>query len=103
MTDFENQLDICQKLLYDEPIVKEYFRLKNIVQNDSKLSRLDKEIHQHQHLMCIHKNDEVIYQNEKKIYDEQMTEFKSNPLVENYFQVREEVFSLLNEVKEILE
>ena len=103
MTDFENQLDICQKLLYDEPIVKEYFRLKNIVQNDSKLSLLDKEIHQRQHLMCIHKNDEDIYQNEKKIYDAQMAEFKSNPLVENYFQVREEVFSLLNEVKEILE
>ena len=103
MTDFENQLDICQKLLYDEPIVKEYFRLKNIVQNDSKLSRLDKEIHQHQHLMCIHKNDEEIYRNEKRIYDAQMAEFKSNPLVENYFQVREEVFSLLNEVKEILE
>ena len=103
MTEFENQLDICQKLLYDEPIVKEYFRLKSIVQNDSELSRLDKEIHQHQHLMCVHKNDEEIYQNEKKIYDEQMAEFKSNPLVENYFQVREEVFSLLNEVKEILE
>lgn len=103
MNEFETQLEKCQKLLYDEPIVKEYFRLKTIVQHDSELVKLDKEIHQHQNLMCVHKNDEEIYQNEKRIYEEQLAQFKSNPLVENYFQVREEVYSLLNEVKEILE
>lgn len=103
MNEFENQLEKCQKLLYDEPIVKEYFHLKKIVQSDAELVRLDKEIHQHQNLMCVHKDDEDIYQNEKKIYDEQLAQFKSNPLVENYFQVREEVYALLNEVKEILE
>lgn len=103
MNEFEKQLDKCQKLLYDEPIVKEYFRLKKIVQSDAELVRLDKEIHQHQNLMCVYKDDENIYQNEKKIYDEQLAQFKSNPLVENYFQVREEVYALLNEVKEILE
>ena len=103
MNEFETQLEKCQKLLYDEPVVKEYFRLKKIVQSDSELVKLDKEIHQHQNLMCIHKDDEEIYQNEKRIYDEQLVQFKSNPLVENYFQVREEVYALLNEVKEILE
>ena len=103
MSGFERQLDKCQKLLYDEPIVKEYFRLKKIVQSDEELVRLDKEIHQHQNLMCVHKNDDAIYQNEKKLYEEQLAQFKSNPLVENYFQVREEVYALLTEVKEILE
>ena len=103
MSRFELQLDQRQKLLYDEPIVKEYFRLKKIVQSDEELVRLDKEIHQHQNLMCVHKDDDAIYQNEKKLYEEQLAQFKSNPLVENYFQVREEVYALLTEVKEILE
>lgn len=103
MNEFESQLEKCQKILYDEPIVKEYFRLKKIVQSNSELVRLDKEIHQHQSLMCVHKNDDEIYQNEKRIYDEELAQFKSNPLVENYFQVREEVYVLLNEVREILE
>ena len=31
MNEFETQLEKCRKLLYDEPIVKEYFRLKKIV------------------------------------------------------------------------
>ena len=103
MNEFESQLEKCQKLLYDEPIVKEYFRLKKIVQSDPELVKLDKEIHQHQNLMCVHKNDDEIYQNEKRIYDEELAQFKSNPLVENYFQVREEVYALLNEAREILE
>ena len=103
MSEFENQLEKCQKLLYDEPIVKEYFRLRKIVQSDKELVRLDKEIHQHQQLMCVHKNDDEIYLNEKKIYEEELAQFKANPLVENYFQVREEVYALLNEVKEIIE
>lgn len=103
MNEFETQLENCRKLLYDEPIVKEYFRLKHIVQSDKNLVNLDKEIHQHQHLMCIHKEDDEIYQNEKNLYEKKMSEFKANPLVENYFQVREEVYALLNEIKEILE
>ena len=103
MSEFENQLERCQKLLYNEPIVKEYFRLRKIVQSDKELVRLDKEIHQHQQLMCVHKDDDEIYLNEKKIYEEELAQFKANPLVENYFQVREEVYALLNEVKEIIE
>ena len=103
MSEFENQLERCQKLLYNEPIVKEYFRLRKIVQSDKELVRLDKEIHHHQQLMCVHKNDDEIYFNEKKIYEEELAQFKANPLVENYFQVREEVYALLNEVKEIIE
>ena len=103
MNEFENKLERCKNLLYEEEIVKEYFRLKNIVQSNPKLVALDQEIHQHQHLMCIHKDDDNIYLNEKNLYEEKMKEFKENPMVENYFQVREEVYALLNEVKEILE
>lgn len=103
MSEFETQLNKCQKLLYDEPVVKEYFRLKKIVQSDEELVQLDKDIHHHQQMMCVHKNDNEIYLREKKLYDEKLAKFKSNPLVENYFQVREEVYALLNEVKEIIE
>ena len=103
MSEFETQLEKCQKLLYDEPVVKEYFRLRKIVQSDAELVQLDKEIHQHQRMMCVHKEDNEIYLKEKKLYDEKLAQFKSNPLVENYFQVRDEVYELLNEVKEILE
>ena len=103
MNEFENQLEKCKKLLYDEPVVKEYFRLKKIVQSDKELVQLDKDIHHHQQMMCVHKKDNEIYLKEKKLYDEKLAKFKANPLVENYFQIREEVYELLNEVKEIIE
>lgn len=103
MNELEDKINQCRTLLFDEPIVQEYFRLKKIVDSHSELKKLDEEIHTHQKLMCLHKENDAIYLKEKNLYDEKLHEFNSNPLVENYFQLREEVYSLLNEVKEILE
>ena len=40
--------------LINEPIVKEYFRLLSLIENDEQLSILDKEIKFHQKLMYLH-------------------------------------------------
>lgn len=103
MNELENKINQCRTLLFEEPIVKEYFRLKKIVDSHPELKNLDKEIHTHQKLMCLHKENDEIYFKEKNLYEGKLHEFNSNPLVENYFQVQEEVYALLNEVKEILE
>ena len=103
MDKFEAKLEECRKLLFDEPVVQEYFRLKKIVDADEELHKLDKEIHQHQKRMCVHKNEPDIYESEKHLYETKLAQFQENPLVQNFEQVREEVFSLLNEIKEVLE
>ena len=47
--------------LINEPIVKEYFRLLSLIENDEQLSILDKEIKFHQKLMSTNMNNDEIY------------------------------------------
>ena len=103
MDEIEASLKRIKELLLEEDVVQEYFRLKKIVDNDAHLKTLDEEIHQHQKLMCLNKENDELYAREKSLYEEKLNEFQNNPVVANYFQVKEEVRNLLMEMKEILQ
>ena len=103
MDEIEASLKRIKGLLLKEDVVQEYFRLKKIVDHDAHLKALDEEIHQHQKLMCLNKENDELYAREKKLYEEKLSEFQNNPVVSNYFQVKEEVRDLLMEMKEILQ
>lgn len=103
MDEIEASLKRIKGLLLEEDVVQEYFQLKKIVDNDAHLKTLDEEIHHHQKLMCLNKDNDELYAREKKLYEEKLSEFQNNPVVSNYFQVKEEVRDLLMEMKEILQ
>jgi len=103
MNNFECSLEKAKKLLEQDETVQEFFRLQKIVQNDSYLNQLDNEIHQHQKDMCANKNNDEIYFKEKSLYESKLAEFQSNPMVANYFEIKDEVSMLLNQMKEILQ
>ena len=73
------------------PQVKEYYRLKELYENDDELKRLRGEIAR---LASEGKN------NERKAL---LEIYNSHPLVNNYNQAKEEVIILLNEIKNILD
>ena len=73
------------------PQVKEYYRLKELYENDDELKRLRGEIAR---LASEGKNKE------RKVL---LEIYNSHPLVSNYNQAKEEVIILLNEIKNILD
>ena len=73
------------------PQVKEYYRLKELYENDDELKRLRGEIAR---LASEGKNKE-----RKALLEI----YNSHPLVSNYNQAKEEVIILLNEIKIILD
>ena len=85
------------------PIVKEYFRLREAIQNDERLSSLDKEIKVHQKKMCSNKDNEEVLSKEREVYEKLTIEYESDPLIKNYKQVKDEVYALLYEVKGVLD
>lgn len=95
-------LDVKNEL-YSDPIVQEYFRLLNLIKNDEYLTKLDKEMREHQKKMCENMNDDEIYHQEKDAYEASLNELKNNPLYLNFKTVEEEVINLLNEVKDTLQ
>lgn len=99
MTDFELALKEVEEKLYEEPIIKEYFRLKEIIDNDKELQELDKEMRLYQKRMCEFENDDKIYFKEKKQYEKRLKEIESNPIYINFTEVKNEVNTLLKEVR----
>ena len=102
MDNVETLLKEVSEKLFNYPCVKEYFRLKEIIENDKELSSLEKEVRQHQKLMCEHQNDDEVYFKEKELYETKLAQLEANPIIQNFEEVKKEVNALLNEVKEIL-
>lgn len=73
------------------PQVKEYYRLKELYENDDELKRLRGEI------------AKLASEGKNKERKALLEIYNSHPLVSNYNQAKEEVIILLNEIKNILD
>lgn len=99
MTNFEEALKDAEEKLFDEPIIKEYFRLKEIINHDNDLQQLDAQLRHHQKRMCEFENDDKIYFFEKAEYEKCLKEIENNPIYINFKEVQKDVASLLKEVR----
>lgn len=102
MTNFDELLESLKKELFNEQCVKDYFYYKNIIENDASIKELDNEIKFHQKEMCKNKDNNEKYFEEKTIYEELKNKFDNNPVLINYQIAKDEVFSLLVDIKHIL-
>ena len=99
MISFEEALKEAEEKLFEEPIIKEYFRLKTIIDNDKELQTLDKDMRAHQKKMCEFENDDKIYLKEKEAYERCLKDIENNPVYINFTEVKNEVNTLLKEVR----
>ena len=102
INNFDQALNEVKNQLFDVDIVKQYFYYKNLVENDKNLKNIDEEMRFHQKQMCQNKETLEIYENEKKMYEDLKKIFENNPVLLNYQNTREEVFSLLVDIKQFL-
>ena len=102
MNKIDELLSSLKKELYNEECVKEYFYYKKLVENDPDIKVLDEQVRSHQKEMCKNKDNDEIYFKEKEIYEELKKQFDGNPVLINYQIVKDEVFSLLVDIKKLL-
>ena len=102
MSDFDKTLNEFKEELFNEKCVKEYFYYKNLVDKDEAIKKLDEEVRFHQKEMCKNKDNNESYFKEKALYEELKSKLDNNPILINYQIAREEVFSLLVDIKHIL-
>ena len=88
--------------LKQEECVKQYFYYKNIVENDEELKKLDSDVRFHQKEMCKNKNNPDVFEKEKALYEELKDKLDNNPILINYQIAKDEVFSLLVDIKNVL-
>ena len=102
MTNIDEVLNELKKELFNETCVKEYFYYKDLLEKDETIKKLDEDVRFHQKEMCRNKDNNEIYFKEKALYEELKSKLESNPILINYQIAKEEVFSLLVDIKHIL-
>ena len=98
MDNLDNALFSLKEELYSLPLIKEFLKIKQEINDNERLSNLDKNIKRLQHQSCKN-NDKTA----KETYLKLKEEFDNDPLVVNYQILYEEVNNLLKEIKQILE
>lgn len=102
MNNLEQLLSKVNDEILNEGCVKEYFRLKKIIEEDDEILDLEKKAQKHQKLMCQNKNNDEIYFKEKELYEKYSSELENNPIVQNFNFIKKEVNSLLIDIRDFL-
>ena len=102
MNNLDELISSLKEELFNEDCVKEYFYYKNLVEKDPSLKELDEQARFHQKEMCKNKDNNEIYFKEKAIYEDLKSQLDNNPILINYQIAKDEVFSLLVDIKHIL-
>ena len=102
MNKIDELLSSLKEELLSEECVKEYFCYKNLLENDASIKELDEQVRFHQKEMCRNKDNDEVYFKEKTKYEELKDKLDNNPVLVNYKIAKDEVFSLLVDIKHIL-
>lgn len=99
-----NKAKQLNKELKETSISKEYFALKEALENDEYITNLLKVIKQTQNEAkeCLKNNDIENYKIKSKSLEVLKDEFINHPLVNNYINVKNELNDLLEQVVSIL-
>lgn len=99
-----NKAKELNKALKETSISKEYFALKEALENDEYITNLLKVIKQTQKEAkeCLKNNDIENYKIKSKSLEVLKDEFINHPLVNNYINVKNELNDLLEQVVSIL-
>ena len=98
MDNLDNALFSLKEELYSLPLIKEFLKIKQEINDNERLLNFDKNIKRLQHQSC--KNNDKLAKEE---YLKLKEEFDNDPLIVNYQILYEEVNNLLKEIKQILE
>ena len=102
MNNIDELLSSLKEELFNEECVKEYFYYKNLLEHDVSIKELDEQVRFHQKEMCKNKDNDEVYFKEKAIYENLKNKLDQNPILVNYQIAKEEVFSLLVDIKKLL-
>ena len=103
MNNFETKLEELKEELFSLEEVKTYFSLKNEIENNAELTYFREQIAHFQRLMTLNIDLDEEYKKYKKEYEILLRKYQEHPLIQNFEIVKEDVYRILTEVKEIIE
>ena len=103
MSNVDIALKNAKEQLYSLPLIKEYFSLREKINNNEEIASFIENMHHYEREMTLNINDDEKYIAAKEEYEKCRSFLDNHPLFIDYKNISDEVYSLLVEVKEILE
>lgn len=101
--ELESQLLKVKDLILNNEVVIEYFKVKEEIKNNKYLMDLNEKVRLSQKEMSLAINDEKLYTIKKEEYLNLYNEYHNNPLINNYEYLKDEVYNLLSQIKDVLQ
>lgn len=103
MNDFEIALNCLKEELFSLEEVKSYFKLKDEIDNNAELVLIKEKITSLKQEMTLNIDLDDKYFKAKEEYELLLKKYTEHPLIHNYEVVKENVYSILMEIKKIIE
>lgn len=103
MIDVEAALAELKEEMFANPLVKEYFRIRQMVAENVELKALKTQINEAQVKLSLSMNNQVKHEDYKTNYEQLVGKYESHPLIENFTQLQTEVRHFLQDIVDLLE
>ncbi len=103
MNEINEALSRLKTTLYEDELIKEYFRVKDLVFNDPYLLKLEETLKELQKEITKNVLNEVKHKELTKEYQKCKEDYDSHPYVVNYNSLLSDVNELLQQLKSIIE
>jgi cell fate (sporulation/competence/biofilm development) regulator YmcA (YheA/YmcA/DUF963 family) len=102
MNEVETALADLQEELQNSELVKEYFRLRKIIEENEEIRLLKQKINKAQVKLSLTMSDQSAHAKNKQEYEELVHDYESHPLINNFSLLQSEVRELLQNIADLL-
>lgn len=103
MTNVEKSLLSLKEEINNSDLVKEYFRLRDLVEKNNEITLLKKKINDAQVKLSLSMADEEKHSENRKEYERLVAEYDSHPLIANFSSLQIELRVFLQNIADLLE
>ncbi|MFA7378549.1 MAG: YlbF family regulator [Erysipelotrichia bacterium] len=103
MTDLQKSLLTLKEEINNNDLVKEYFRIRNLVEKNEEINSLKKKINDAQVKLSLSMGEQENHSANKKVYEQLVIKYESHPLIANFLSLQIELRVFLQNIADLLE
>ena len=103
MSNFETALANLKQEIYDDELIKEYFRVRDLVLKNEELKELKQQINDLQIKLSLNMVNPELHACYKRDYEQLLNKYNLHPLISNFTFLQSEVHDFLQNIADLLE
>ena len=103
MNKLSDALNSLQQEIMNDEIVKEYFRVRDLIIHDEQIKQLKNKVNNAQVALSLSMGDEEEHAKKKSEYERVLSKYEAHPMVANFTNLQIELYDFLKNIADLLE